>query len=104
MADGLVYTTALLLIANPTHNTALNLRKQLIRIQPSKLAPDQDIKFIAALFGSKQASKPSVRGIIFSGYSGTCILFLPCELMQNNVARTRTHSHRRSPFKIYTCC
>ncbi|KAF8520826.1 hypothetical protein JB92DRAFT_1872690 [Gautieria morchelliformis] len=60
MADDLVYTTALLLIANPTHNTALNRRKQLIRMQPSNLTADEDIKFIAALFGSKEASKSSV--------------------------------------------
>ena len=58
--DDLVSATAILLIANPAHNTALNRRKKLIQTCPSKLALDEDIKFVAALFGSKQASKSSL--------------------------------------------
>ena len=60
MADDLVAATAILLIANPAHNTALNRRKQLIQMYPPKLPHNEDIRFVAALFGIKQAAKSSL--------------------------------------------
>ncbi|KAF8578505.1 protein prenylyltransferase [Ramaria rubella] len=52
--------TAILLIANPAHNTALNRRKLLIRTHAEQLNPHQEIRFIAALLGNKQTSKSSL--------------------------------------------
>lgn len=59
-AADLALVTSVILLANPTHNSALNCRKLLIRERPECLHTKDELNFISCLLGHKQASKSSI--------------------------------------------
>ncbi|KIJ51290.1 hypothetical protein M422DRAFT_244471 [Sphaerobolus stellatus SS14] len=57
---GLVANSAIILFANPAHNTALNLRKSILQHQPSILSLSDELRFTACLLSNKPAAKSSL--------------------------------------------